>query len=591
MKVIFPLLATVALLLGLSAFSMDVLSSTRAFVEGESLYSKEQKNALLHLIHYVDSHDESDYQHFLQAIAVPLGDRDGRVALDKAEPDLEAARRGFLAALNHPDDIDGMIRLFRNFRHLGFMREVIAIWAEGDQYILDLSTMASRLHADVRSGHDDEGARRLSLTHINLINSRITPLEKKFSSTLGDASRKTNHLLLLATLAISVALIGVGSVISRSIFKKNAHVERSLMISEERLNLAMRGISDGLWDWDIAARRVYYSPRMKELLEEDSDQFLYAEAYFYKFIHPQDIHLLRATVLKYVQGHAFDETEFRIVTRSGRMRWVHARAYSVADALGKQVRLVGSISDITERKQAQETLRHSQAILRKLAAHQETVREDERKRIARDIHDDLGQNLMVLRIDVFMIAAASDTGSVTHQRVATALGQIDTTIKSVRAIINDLRPGVLDLGLHAAIEWLAQEFERRNGIRCELHIDHNEFELGDKNTTVLFRIMQESLNNIVRHAQASHVLIDMQRRGGALFLRIADDGIGLPRDRIGKKNTFGLTGIEERIVALGGKFSASSLPGQGMAITVSIPLPFQPLRQAQVTGLHADQVA
>ena len=150
-KVIFPLLATVAVLLGLSAFSMDILSSTRAFVEGESLYSKEQKNALLHLMHYVDSHEESDYQEFLRAIAVPLGDRDARVALDQAKPDIEAARQGFLTALNHPDDIDGMIRLFRNFRHIHFMSDVIATWAEGDRYIHELTAVASRLHAAIHS--------------------------------------------------------------------------------------------------------------------------------------------------------------------------------------------------------------------------------------------------------------------------------------------------------------------------------------------------------------------------------------------------------------------------------------------------------
>ena len=242
---------------------------------------------------------------------------------------------------------------------------------------------------------------------------------------------------------------------------------------------------------------------------------------------------------------------------------------------GKQARLVGSITDITDRKLAEENLTHSQAVLRTLAAHQESVREDERKRIARDIHDDLGQNLMVLRIDVSMIAACTgvDSAPITHQRIDAALHQIDTTIKSVRAIINDLRPGVLDLGLHAAIEWLVKEFEQRNAIACLLRIDHDEFELGDKITTMLFRIVQESLNNIVRHARASHVVIEMQHKDHALLLIITDDGIGLPNDSSKKKNGFGLAGIEERVCALGGKFSVTSKPGRGTAITVSIPLP------------------
>jgi len=241
---------------------------------------------------------------------------------------------------------------------------------------------------------------------------------------------------------------------------------------------------------------------------------------------------------------------------------------AVPASCDKQARLAGSISDITDGKPAEENLTRFQAVLRTLAAHQESVREDERKRIARDIHDDLGQNLMVLRIDVSMIAA-----SMTHQRIDAALHQIDITIRSVRAIINDLRPGVLDLGLHAAIESLAKEFEQRNAIACTLRIDHDEFELGDKITTMLFRIVQESLNNIVRHARASHVVIDMQHKNHALLLIIADDGIDLPNESSRKKNVFGLAGIEERICALDGKFSMTSKPGQGTAITVSVPLP------------------
>ena len=583
LKVISPLLTTVVFLIGLSAFSMDILSSARSFVEAESLYSKEQKNAILHLIHYVNSHDESDYQNFLHAIAVPLGDRDARIALDKSEPDLDAARQGFLAALNQPDDIGGMIWLFRNFRKLDFMIKAITIWAEADNYIQELNTVANRLQVDINSGHYDDTALQSSMTRINFINSRLTPLEKKFSFELGDASHKIKNILMLAMLAIASILMGVGSLISRSILKKSEKFEKSLMISEERLILAMRGISDGLWDWNIPGKSIYYSPRLKELLEENNDNSLHAEDYFFRFIHPEDIDRMRANVKKYLHGNSFDDTEFRIITRSGRLRWVHSRAHAVLDSTGKLVRLVGSISDITDRKQAEETLHHSQSLLHKLAAHQETVREDERKRIARDIHDDLGQNLMVLRIDVSIMAAASDSGSANKKRNASVLHQIDTTIKSVRAIINDLRPAVLDLGLHAAIEWQAQEFERRSGIVCELQIDHDEFALDDKSTTVLFRIVQESLNNIIRHAQASHVLIEMQRRGRELFLKIADDGIGLPPEGIRKKNAFGLVGMKERIYALGGTFSTINHPGQGMAITISIPLPDERFSQPKLS--------
>jgi signal transduction histidine kinase len=209
--------------------------------------------------------------------------------------------------------------------------------------------------------------------------------------------------------------------------------------------------------------------------------------------------------------------------------------------------------------------------LRQLAEHQETIKEGERKRIARDIHDDLGQNLLMLRIDMSMMAARTNLDAVSKKQVDTMLTHTDLTIKAVKTIMNDLRPSVLSLGLHAAVEWQAKEFERRSGIACDLHIDHEEFALDDKLSTALFRIVQESLTNIMRHARASHVQIDMQRRNGQLIVTVADDGIGFFPDCRRKENAFGLIGIEERIDALGGAFSITNNLDRGMTIMVSIP--------------------
>ena len=217
-------------------------------------------------------------------------------------------------------------------------------------------------------------------------------------------------------------------------------------------------------------------------------------------------------------------------------------------------------------------LRQSRHELSQLAGHQEGVREDERKRIARDIHDDLGQNLMALRIDMSMLAAHADSVPVRKEQIVAAVSQLDTTIQAVRAIINDLRPAVLDFGLHAALEWQAREFERRTGICCELQVDHDEFDMDDKAVTALFRIVQESLTNIMRHAQASHVQIGMQHGDGRLTVTIADDGVGLAPDSRQKPNAFGLVGIEERILALGGTFATSGNAQRGTTVTVAMPI-------------------
>lgn len=231
--------------------------------------------------------------------------------------------------------------------------------------------------------------------------------------------------------------------------------------------------------------------------------------------------------------------------------------------------------EIAERKRVEEALQHSREQLRQLAAYQEQVKEDERKRIAREIHDDLGQNLMALRIDVSLLhARTAHTHSRLHHKVDQALAHIDATIRAVRVIINNLRPAVLDLGLHAAIEWQLREFERRTGITCifENQAEEADFEMDDNRATAFFRILQESLTNVARHAQASEVRVEVERRDQHFCMTIADNGIGMFEGCRRKSHSFGLLGIEERVSSLGGEFNIDADAGRGSHLSVSIPV-------------------
>lgn len=254
------------------------------------------------------------------------------------------------------------------------------------------------------------------------------------------------------------------------------------------------------------------------------------------------------------------------------VQWLSASGKPQFDDQGCFKGYRGTSENISVRKWAEEELIHSRAELRKLADHQATVTENERKRIARDIHDDLGQHLMALRIDMSVLAAGSAAVTVSKEWIDATLKQIDAAITAVRAIINDLRPAMLDFGLHAAIEWQATKFEQRTGIACQLQLGNDEVALNDQCATALFRIVQEALTNIQRHARARQVRIDMQRTDNRLLMTIADDGIGVAAKGVKKPDSFGLIGIEERIGALGGTLSIVSNPGQGMALVLSIPL-------------------
>lgn len=220
-------------------------------------------------------------------------------------------------------------------------------------------------------------------------------------------------------------------------------------------------------------------------------------------------------------------------------------------------------------------LRQSKQLLRELATHQELIKEEERKRIAREIHDELGQNLLALRIDASMLhARTASAHPKLNEKAAYALRHIDATIKSVRSIINDLRPPVLDLGLQAAIEWQIDEFRRRSGIHCTMLVEneHHDRHLEERCATALFRILQESLTNIMRHAQASYAQVELRCDDACFLMRIADNGIGMPQDIDINPKSFGLQGIRERVRMLGGQLRIDSEPGHGTTLNVSIPV-------------------
>lgn len=231
--------------------------------------------------------------------------------------------------------------------------------------------------------------------------------------------------------------------------------------------------------------------------------------------------------------------------------------------------------EVAERKRAEQALHESREQLRRLADHLATLKEDERKQIARDIHDELGQNLLALRIDVSMLRARTEARHPRlHERASAVLDNVDSSIRSVRGIMNELRPTVLDLGLQAAIEWQVGQFRQRSGLECVLLLpDDGVFAaIPSGADIVLFRSLQEALSNIMRHAHASQVLVRLDAARGWLQLTVSDNGIGIaPRQRGG--SSFGLIGIAERVAALGGRFEISPyLSGQGGCLTMRFPL-------------------
>ena len=234
------------------------------------------------------------------------------------------------------------------------------------------------------------------------------------------------------------------------------------------------------------------------------------------------------------------------------------------------------ITDISEQKAGEEALRQSHEKLRQLTSHIESLRETERTRIAREVHDELGASLTAIKLDLDRCRRAVTSAKLTQaaDRLAGAIRVADAAIASIRRICTDLRPSILDnLGLQAAIEWQVRTVEERTGIQCELVTPQGAGDLGlnPERITALFRIVQEALTNVVRHSGASGVHITLQCDAGGVGLEVKDNGRGFVRGQEAQTGSFGLLGMEERVRFLGGRFSIECAPGRGTAVRVYMP--------------------
>ncbi len=229
--------------------------------------------------------------------------------------------------------------------------------------------------------------------------------------------------------------------------------------------------------------------------------------------------------------------------------------------------------DITERKRATEELQRSFDQLRALAARLQSIREEERKRVAREIHDQLGQALTAIKIDLSSWVRELPAGEKQpSKRTASILELVDETIQSVRRIATELRPRMLDdLGLVATVEWAAEEFEARTGTKCRLELSHDDIVIDQERATAIFRILQETLTNVARHADATEVEVRLVKEEGDLSLAVHDNGRGIPEEKLSNGSSLGILGMRERAVLLGGELTISGAPGKGTTLRVRIP--------------------
>jgi PAS domain S-box-containing protein len=299
----------------------------------------------------------------------------------------------------------------------------------------------------------------------------------------------------------------------------------------------------------------------------------------FDYVHPEDCSAVLEEFQRVVRTKSPGQVVFRSKSKKGDWRWIESTGNSIKSATG-EMRVIIACRDITERKEAEDELRKSHHQLRELTRHLQSVREEERTRIAREIHDSLGQTLTGLQMNLSWLDKKLSEGhddsifrSSLRAEVANISKLIDTAIGTVQDLTSELRPGVLDdFGLRTAIEWQGQKFQNLFGIKCNFKSNLDNISLPTELSTAVFRILQETLTNVARHASATTAYITLKEYEDNLVLDIRDNGKGIRECEITSSKSLGLIGMRERAILFGGEVNIAGILGKGTRVTVQIPL-------------------
>ena len=358
--------------------------------------------------------------------------------------------------------------------------------------------------------------------------------------------------------------------ISRDITERR-QVEALRHAREQEFRALVEHSPDTIIRYDRHCRRIYVNPAFEQLAGAPASAWLGktpVEASVLSHMASPYQDMLRQVVATGTPA----AMQLDLPSLHNRPLHHHVRAAPEFDRDGQVASVLVIGWDITELKEAERRLEESRAQLRELAFRRETAREQERKRIAREMHDELGQRLTALRMDIAVLRLRfGKSHPDLQQQVQSTMASVDSLIQVVRNVASSLRPSALDMGIASALEWLADEFRQRSGIQCELRLSPGEIELAEQQATAIFRLVQESLTNVTRHARAQRVTILLEREEHHYLLQISDDGQGFNADEHRKKS-FGLIGMRERVLMLGGELSIHTAPGKGVTIQARIPI-------------------
>jgi two-component system sensor histidine kinase UhpB len=365
----------------------------------------------------------------------------------------------------------------------------------------------------------------------------------------------------------------------RRTFRIRRQAQEALRLSYERFQAVALAATDAVWDWNLDTNVLWWSDGIQKLFGYGPDEISNQVEWWLDRLHPEDRERVTAVIRRVTDAGGRTWTgHYRFRRSNGAYAMVLDRGYIIQDAAGKPTRVVGGMTDITERQHAQEALEKSRLQLRALSSRLQAAREEERTTVAREIHDELGQVLTAIKINLDWLERKigereDDTFlNPVLDRLVESAEMAQSAIHSVQRIATDLRPDLLDnLGLTAALEQEAHRFEQRTGTPCQLQLPAAAPDIAPDTATALFRVFQEALTNIARHARATAVRAALRAEEGHFVLEVEDNGQGMPRDALTSPKSLGLVGMRERATALGGVLAITPATPRGTHIVLRLP--------------------
>ncbi|HEX6851380.1 MAG TPA: PAS domain-containing protein [Candidatus Polarisedimenticolaceae bacterium] len=409
-----------------------------------------------------------------------------------------------------------------------------------------------------------EGARdRETLRRLGIISSVALPLAVGGAPPFGAISFNTMRERRDWPGEVLRRLDLVAQIFANALSRKRS--DRALKESEERLSLAAESGELGLWSLDLAGGRLWATPKSRELFGLPADTSLTLDGVL-ELIHRDDRDSVLRTIDEVVRSRQVGRLEYRVRRPDGHEAWIVSRGRVRCDPAGKPAILMGVSVDVSERHRAEEISRNLGG--RILAAH-----EEERSRLARELHDDVSQRLACFAIDVARIESQVTTASTGKalRDLRTALARLG---EDIHALSHQLHPSILvDLGLVAALTAECERFALQQSIPVETELGEVPDSLSRATGLCLFRVTQEALRNVARHARAGGVRVSLRERDGGLEVRVGDDGVGFDASAPPRTARLGLVGMRERVLLLHGRVEVASAPGRGTSVAAWIPIP------------------